>query len=179
MTSCKVKFEGNLSSLESSLKEKLNTSNIKVRKISLNTALVEGEQNDLFDEVSYLKNTELQGGITINEVEEATENDKTTASSMGFEVINKEVDTASEVIKEELTTSKILEEKTDASCAKVSIAFNKDEALESLNKAVADTTLNSKTPLHSDDPFYYLLHSSFLVNTAVGVAVALFVSALF
>ena len=105
MSSCRVYLNGNIKGLEHALRLKLENDNITVKKISEQVALVDSDSIDLMDQIFYIKGTEIFDGIVVTDVQEATENDKTTASSMGFEVINKE-----DALSNTTTVSKVLDD---------------------------------------------------------------------
>lgn len=169
MSCCKVTFEGSFVVLEKHLKEKISTS-LDVHKLGETTALVQTNLSDLFDDISYLKGSEFDG-TKIVDVVLASDKDKSTASSMGFELINKEekVDNLNDV-----TTSQILCDNDNNNTG-----FCKEKALENLSRGIMDAQLNPKQPLHKDDPFSIVTQKNNLLVTSLVVAGLMFVSSLF
>ena len=188
MAYSKIIFKGNIRDLEQVLKSKLDDSNLKVKKINDQTAVIESDHADINDQILYIKDSDLGSGITIISSDEATQNDMTTASSMGFEVINKDDDSV------KTTVSKLLEETTDKDEKKADKTETKEKTgntvttgntgsavspKDSLNKAIMDTTLNSKTPLRKEDAFYFLIQKNFVTYAWLGASALVFVSSLF
>ncbi len=176
MASCKVYFNGNIKGLEHALRIKLENDNIKVKKISDQVALVDGDSSDFMDQIFYIKGNEIMDGIVITNVEEASDKDRTTASSMGFEVINKE-----DTLSNTTTVSKVLDD-SNVNVVEVKSKenlFDKKRAEDNLSQAIMDATLNSKTPLRKEDPFYFVFQKNFLNYATLGASVLVFLSSMF
>ena len=112
------------------------------------------------DQIFYIKGNEIVDGIVITNVEEASEKDKTTASSMGFEMINKE-----DTLSNTTTVSKVLDDTNvnivESKPKENENVFDRKQAEENLGQAIMDATLNSKTPLRKEDPFYFVIQKNF------------------
>lgn len=176
MSSCKVYINGNIKGLEQALRIKLENNNITVKKISDQVALVESDLVDLMDQIFYIKGNEIVDGIVITNVEEASEKDKTTASSMGFEMINKE-----DTLSNTTTVSKVLDD-TNVNVVELKPkenVFDRKQAEDNLGQAIMDATLNSKTPLRKEDPFYFVIQKNFLTYATLGASALVFLSSIF
>lgn len=182
MSSCRIYFEGNIRGLEKALILKLETSSLTVKKISDQVALVQSDLVDLIDQIFYIKGNEIVDGIVITNVEEATENDKTTASNMGFEVINRE-----DTLSNTTTTSKLLDDNVNSANTVVEKVesksnenvFDRKTAENNLAQGIMDAIPNSKTPLRKEDPFYFVLQKNFLVYASLGASALVFLGSMF
>lgn len=173
MSLFKIQFSGNFTELENSLKEKFNDyPSIKVQKLNDQSAIVSAENNNLLDEMSFLKNQELPRGIVITEIDEnVTEEDKAIlakSSTMDYEVINK----SDFEIKDDRKVENI-------NSIPKGERFNKQDALDNISKAIMNASLPSKTPLRKEDPFYITLQKDFLLYASAGAAAIVFLGSLF
>ena len=178
--SIKITFEGNMSDLETSLKDQLMYTSLVLKRIDDTNAYINSDDcKSLFDDISYLKNTILKGGVKLID---CSLQERPVDITPNYDLIK---EPSNNQVKEddivdnshELTTSKIIEPVVTP--VPVSVQFNKKELKDNVDKAVSDAILNSKTPLSTEDPFYYITRPEFLLYSTFAISALLFVTNLF
>lgn len=150
MSACKITFTGDFSQFESNLKSKI--SDVKVTKIAEGVVLAKCEN---LEDIHYFKNFSLQDDIKILEIIDVVEEDYKTQIGEMFP-------TESDIQK--------------------SIIINEGGEIDptaNLNKALLNTTLNSKNLLQEQDSAKFVFSKTYLTYTSFAVSLVIFIGSLF
>ena len=161
MPFCKITFSGSFDELKNLMIKRIP--DIKIKKLDEKTAQIQIEADSL-EGVYYLKGFELDE-TRIDNVTEISDSE----ANLELDIVNKDTS--------ELVKSVILED-TSKTNDKQSSGKKGGNPLENLDKAVFEATLNSKTPLPNEDPFYYITSKSFMVYTFFALSTIMFVSSI-